>query len=176
MAIWKRSAVSEEPASGSDTERNYNEKHLPEEYQQYGPESPITEIGHLSDPAAPNESLHRGLQARQVSMIAIGGAIGTGLIIGTGTALVNTGPASIVISYSLVGMLVYVVMAALGEMATWLPAAGGFAVYADRFVDPALGFATGYTYWSVDQSLFFKYLANDISIAGSSTSSQLPIS
>lgn len=46
----------------------------------------------------------------QVSMIAIGGAIGTGLIIGTGTALANTGPASIVISYSLVGMLVYVVM------------------------------------------------------------------
>lgn len=43
-------------------------------------------------------------------MIAIGGAIGTGLIIGTGTALANTGPASIVISYSLVGMLVYVVM------------------------------------------------------------------
>lgn len=80
-------------------------------------------------------------------MIAIGGAIGTGLIIGTGTALVNTGPASIVISYSIVGLLVYVVMAALGEMATWLPAAGGFAVYADRFVDPALGFATGYTYW-----------------------------
>lgn len=32
-------------------------------------------------------------------------------------------------------------------MATWLPAAGGFAVYADRFCDPALGFATGYTYW-----------------------------
>lgn len=42
-------------------------------------------------------------------------------------------------------------MAALGEMATWLPAAGGFAVYADRFVDPALGFSLGYTYW-------FKYI------------------
>lgn len=110
MAIWKRnSAVAEEPASGSDTER-YNEKNeKSEEYGQYGPSSPV-EIGELSDPAAPHESLHRGLQARQVSMIAIGGAIGTGLIIGTGTALANTGPASIVISYSLVGMLVYVVM------------------------------------------------------------------
>lgn len=147
MVIWKRSSATAEEVSGSETERNYNEKKHPEEHQQYGPEEPITEIGELSDPAAPSESLHRGLQARQVSMIAIGGAIGTGLIIGTGTALVNTGPASIVISYSLVGMLVYVVMAALGEMATWLPAAGGFAVYADRFVDPALGFATGYTYW-----------------------------
>lgn len=79
MAIWKRTlAVAEDNISGSDEERNYHEKKstLPEEYQQYGPESPTTEIGHLSDPAAPNESLHRGLQARQVSMIAIGGAIG----------------------------------------------------------------------------------------------------
>ncbi|KAF2213828.1 hypothetical protein CERZMDRAFT_95859 [Cercospora zeae-maydis SCOH1-5] len=109
------------------------------------------EAGGLSDPRDANHSLHRGLQARQVSMIAIGGAIGTGLIIGTGTALANTGPASILISYSIIGLLVYVVMAALGEMATWLPAAGGFAVYADRFVDPALGFSLGYTYW-------FKYI------------------
>jgi amino acid transporter len=52
----------------------------------------------LSDPKDVHNSLHRGLQARQVSMIAIGGAIGTGLIIGTGTALANTGPAAIVIS------------------------------------------------------------------------------
>lgn len=84
-------------------------------------------------------------------MIAIGGALGTGLIIGTGSALANTGPASILISYTLVGILVYVVMAALGEMATWLPAAGGFAVYATRFVDPALGFSLGYTYCKHEQ-------------------------
>jgi yeast amino acid transporter len=48
-------------------------------------------------------------------------------------------------------VLVYIVMCSLGEMATWLPAAGGFAPYATRFVDPALGFALGYTYW-------FKYI------------------
>ncbi|KAK4561380.1 amino acid transporter [Recurvomyces mirabilis] len=120
-------------------------------YDGYGPESPITEAGHLSDPTDKNHSLHRGLSARQVSMIAIGGAIGTGLIIGTGSALSAAGPASILISYSIVGLVVYVVMAALGEMATWLPAAGGFAVYATRYVDPALGFALGYTYW-------FKYI------------------
>lgn len=127
-----------------------NEKHQ-YGYEQDGYESPVPEIGELSDPRDKDHSLHRGLQARQVSMIAIGGAIGTGLIIGTGSALANTGPGSILISYSIVGVLVYVVMTALGEMATWLPAAGGFAVYADRFVDPALGFATGYTYW-------FKYI------------------
>ena len=51
----------------------------------------------------------------------------------------------------MIGFLVYVVMCSLGEMATWLPAAGGFSTYATRFVDPALGFALGYTYW-------FKYI------------------
>lgn len=73
------------------------------------------------------------------------------MIIGTGSALEKAGPASILIAYSAIGLLVYVVMCSLGEMATWLPAAGGFATYATRFCDPALGFALGYTYW-------FKYI------------------
>lgn len=55
------------------------------------------------------------------------------------------------ISYTLVGLLVYVVMTALGEMAAWIPAGHGFAGYATRFCDPALGFALGWTYW-------FKYI------------------
>lgn len=84
-------------------------------------------------------------------MIAIGGAIGTGLIIGTGSALARAGPGSVLISYTLVGFLVYLVMCALGEMASWIPLASGFTGYADRYCDPALGFALGWTYW-------FKYI------------------
>lgn len=150
MAIWDRktsiSATEQQRHDGMDPEK------APYGLKEYdSPHSPVGEMNGLSEPDDPHYSLHRGLQARQVSMIAIGGAIGTGLIIGTGSALAKTGPASILISYTLVGILVYVVMAALGEMATWLPAAGGFAVYADRWVDPALGFALGYTYW-------FKYI------------------
>lgn len=99
----------------------------------------------------PTTRLHRGLKARQVTMIAIGGAIGTGLIIGTGAALAKAGPLSILISYSIVGFIVYMVMCALGEMATWLPLESGFTGYAARFCDPALGFSLGYTYW-------FKYI------------------
>ncbi|KAI9671511.1 MAG: hypothetical protein M1817_003563 [Caeruleum heppii] len=95
--------------------------------------------------------LHRGLKARHITMIAIGGAIGTGLIIGTGAALARAGPGAILISYSLVGFLVFLVMCALGEMAAWLPLASGFTGYAARFCDPALGFSLGYTYW-------FKYI------------------
>jgi amino acid transporter len=56
-------------------------------------------------------------------------------------------PGSIFIAYTAVGLLVYVVMTALGEMATWIPHSAGFAGYATRFVDPALGFALGWTYW-----------------------------
>ncbi|KAB5582800.1 amino acid permease [Coniochaeta sp. 2T2.1] len=99
----------------------------------------------------PDSMLHRGLRARHITMIAIGGAIGTGLIIGTGKALAQAGPGSILISYSIVGFLVFIVMAGLGEMAAWLPMSAGFTGYASRFCDPSLGFALGWTYW-------FKYI------------------
>jgi len=93
---------------------------------------------------ADHTHLHRGLKARQITMIAIGGAIGTGLIIGTGAALTKAGPGAILISYTFVGFLVWVVMCAIGEMAAWLPLEGGFTAFADRYCDDALGFALGY--------------------------------
>lgn len=72
--------------------------------------------------------------------------MGTGLIIGTGSGLARAGPAPILITYSLVGFVVYLVLGALGEMATWIPLASGFAGYSSRYVDPAMGFAVGYWY------------------------------
>ncbi|KAJ5733741.1 Dicarboxylic amino acid permease [Penicillium malachiteum] len=108
-----------------------------------------TEEGGLSDPN--HIDLHRALKARHITMIAIGGAIGTGLIIGTGEALAKAGPAAILIAYGWVGFIVYLVMCALGEMAAWLPLPSGFTGYAVRFCDPALGFTLGWTYW-------FKYI------------------
>ncbi|TEY71385.1 hypothetical protein BOTCAL_0094g00290 [Botryotinia calthae] len=105
----------------------------------------------VSEDNDPSHHLHRGLKSRQITMIAIGGAIGTGLIIGTGKALAQAGPAPLLIGYSLVGLLCFLVMAALGEMAAWLPLASGFTGYATRFVDPALGFCLGWNYW-------FKYI------------------
>ena len=73
-------------------------------------------------------------------MIAVAGAIGTGLIIGSGTGLVRGGPGSLFIAYCIIGMVVYFVMTAVGEMATMCPTDKGFAGYATRFVDPALGY------------------------------------
>ncbi|EFX04948.1 amino acid permease [Grosmannia clavigera kw1407] len=95
--------------------------------------------------------LQRQLKARHLSMIALGGALGTGLVIGTGAGLARAGPAPILITYSLVGFVVYLVLGALGEMATWIPLESGFSGYTSRYVDPAMGFAVGYCYW-------FKYL------------------
>lgn len=69
-------------------------------------------------------TLRRGLTARQVQMIAIGGTIGTGLFLGTGRSLAQGGPASILICYGLVGFIVYVTLSLLGEMATQYPVAG----------------------------------------------------
>ncbi|KAL0946953.1 hypothetical protein HGRIS_013110 [Hohenbuehelia grisea] len=115
----------------------------------------------LRDPSQ-EESLHRGLKARQISMIALGGAVGTGLIIGSGTALQRGGPLGILLGYSFVGFVCYLVMVALGEMAAFLPHKKGFAGYATRFVDPALGFALGWNY-------LMKYLIvtpNNINAAG----------
>ncbi|CCL99148.1 uncharacterized protein FIBRA_01163 [Fibroporia radiculosa] len=107
-------------------------------------------------------SLHRELSARQISMIALGGAIGTGLIIGSGTALVRGGPLGIFLGYLFVGFVCYLVMVALGEMCAYLPHKKGFSGYATRFVDPAFGFALGWNY-------VLKYLIvapNNINAAG----------
>ncbi|CAB4254172.1 similar to Saccharomyces cerevisiae YPL265W DIP5 Dicarboxylic amino acid permease, mediates high-affinity and high-capacity transport of L- glutamate and L-aspartate [Maudiozyma barnettii] len=89
--------------------------------------------------------LKRDLKARHTSMIALGGSLGTGLLIGTGTSLGTAGPVSMLISYSFVGILVFFVMSCLGEMASYIPL-DGFTSYATRYCDPALGFAVGYSY------------------------------
>ncbi|TPX51614.1 hypothetical protein SeLEV6574_g00174 [Synchytrium endobioticum] len=96
--------------------------------------------------AAPQ--VKRALQARHLQMIALGGTIGTGLFVASGSAIVSAGPAGALLSYVIVGMLVYGVVTALGEMATLFPISGSFNVYASRFVDKSLGFTMGWNYWA----------------------------
>lgn len=87
--------------------------------------------------------LVRRLKGRHLQMIAIGGSIGTGLFIGTGRALATGGPASILIAYILIGIMMFMTVQALGEMAVMFPVAGSFSAYSTRFLDPAWGFAMG---------------------------------
>ena len=98
--------------------------------------------------AAPRETeLHRGIGSRQLGMIAIGGAIGTGLFFASGSAISQAGPGGAMLAYAVMGLAVYCMMQSLGEMATQLPIRGSFETYAERFVDPSLGFAVGWNYW-----------------------------
>ncbi|GAB0135272.1 hypothetical protein EsDP_00003616 [Epichloe bromicola] len=102
---------------------------------------------HGADVETGQSGLTRSLQGRHLQFIAIGATFGTGLFIGTSGALSNAGPASLLIAFCFIGLVVYSVMVALGEMAAYMPVAGAFTVYASRFVDPTLGFAMGWIYW-----------------------------
>ncbi|KZO00188.1 amino acid permease [Bacillus badius] len=95
---------------------------------------------------APQE-LKRNLKSRHLTMIALGGTIGTGLFLASGSAIHTAGPGGALLAYGAIGMMVYFVMISLAEMAAFLPVAGSFSTYATRFVDPALGFALGWNYW-----------------------------
>ncbi|HAA7128691.1 TPA_asm: gamma-aminobutyrate permease [Listeria monocytogenes] len=91
--------------------------------------------------------IRRDLKTRHLSMIAIGGSIGTGLFLASGNAIHTAGPGGALVAYIAIGIMVYFLMTSLGEMATYMPVSGSFSTYASRFVDPAFGFALGWNYW-----------------------------
>ncbi|MCI5761236.1 MAG: amino acid permease [Ligilactobacillus agilis] len=96
---------------------------------------------------AEKNNVKRALKTRHLSMIALGGSIGTGLFVASGSAISTAGPGGALVAYIGIGLMVYFLMTSLGEMATYLPVTGSFATYSRRFVDPALGFAMGWNYW-----------------------------
>jgi amino acid transporter len=69
---------------------------------------------------------------------------GTGLLVGSGSALATGGPASLIVAYGLIGGMLFCTVHALGELAVAFPIAGAFSVYSSRFIDPAWGFAMGW--------------------------------
>ncbi len=104
-------------------------------------------------PASPGEKilereagLHRNLTPRQLSMIALGGAIGTGLFLGSAISVKLAGP-GVILSYAAGAGVALVLMYALAEMAVAHPVAGSFGVYAEMYVHPWAGFVTRYSYW-----------------------------
>jgi AAT family amino acid transporter len=83
---------------------------------------------------------------RHLQMIAIGGAIGTGLFFGLAKSIPQTGQ-SIILSYLLGGALIYIIMRALGEMVVYEPNSGAFSFYANKYVNNYLGFISGWYAW-----------------------------
>ncbi|TCP20961.1 lysine:proton symporter (AAT family) [Scopulibacillus darangshiensis] len=94
-----------------------------------------------------DDQLKRGLKSRHLTMISLGGAIGTGLFLGSGAAIHTAGPGGALLAYLIIGVMVYFIMTSLGELAAFMPTSGSFSTYATRFIDPALGFALGWNYW-----------------------------
>ncbi len=94
----------------------------------------------------PEAGLRPQLSARQMAMLAVGGSIGTGLLLGAGAAVQIAGPA-VIVSYLIAALLAWIVTNALGEMASVHPAAGSFGVYADLYLHPWAGFVVRYAYW-----------------------------
>jgi len=93
------------------------------------------------------KGLRRGLSSGQLSMIAIGGAIGTGLFLGSGSAIHLAGPA-VLVSYAIGGLIALLLMGCLAEMTVAHPTSGSFGAWAEFYVGPLGGFLVRYAYWS----------------------------
>jgi L-asparagine transporter-like permease len=111
-----------------------------------------SEVSVAVNPADPERfadreaGLHRNLTPRQLSMIAVGGAIGTGLFLGSALSVQLAGP-GVILSYIGAAGIALTLMWALGEMTIAHPVAGSFGVYAEIYVHPWAGFAMRYSYW-----------------------------
>ncbi|NMF89058.1 amino acid permease [Aromatoleum petrolei] len=92
------------------------------------------------------KDLERGLKDRHIQLIAIGGAIGVGLFLGSAKAISKAGPA-LLVTYAIAGLAIFFIMRALGELLIHRPVAGSFATYAEEYVSPWAGYVTGWTYW-----------------------------
>ncbi len=92
-------------------------------------------------------TLRHALSTAQLTMIAIGGAVGTGLFLGSGFAISLAGP-GVLISYGLGALIALLLMGSLAEMCAADPAQGSFGLYAERYISPLAGFLVRWSYWS----------------------------
>ncbi len=93
------------------------------------------------------QGLHHQLSAGQMTMVAVGGSIGTGLLLGSAAAIGIAGP-SVILSFILAAFLSWIVTMALGELASTHPAAGAFGLYGDLYLNEWAGFVARAGYWA----------------------------
>lgn len=94
-----------------------------------------------------NNHFRRDLKTRHLVMIAFGGAMGTGLFVGTGESISQAGPLGTLIAYCVASVIVYSVMLSLGELSSYFPNTGSFGDYAYRFISPFAGYLIFWLYW-----------------------------
>jgi aromatic amino acid transport protein AroP len=96
--------------------------------------------------AEPDHQLRRGLKSRHIQLIALGGAIGTGLFLGIAQTIQMAGP-SVLLGYAVAGIVAFLIMRQLGEMVVDEPVAGSFSHFAAKYCGPLAGFLSGWNYW-----------------------------
>lgn len=99
----------------------------------------------MDDQSTP-EGLHRGLKNRHIQLIALGGAIGTGLFLGIAQTIGMAGP-SVILGYAIGGLIAFFIMRQLGEMVVEEPVTGTFSHFANRYWSGLAGFMSGWNYW-----------------------------
>ncbi|KAF5093693.1 hypothetical protein D0Z03_002318 [Geotrichum reessii] len=129
----------------------------------------IDEISTPEKPSAdnsqydPNSGVKRALKNRHLSMMALAGIIGPGLMVGTGGALAKGGPAALIIGFGVVGLIAFSITQSIGEITTLYPTGGAFIKQGERFVDKAFAFAMGWNYFVI----WVTVLANEYNVLGS---------
>ncbi len=94
-----------------------------------------------------NQQLNRSMKSRHLLMLSLGGVIGTGLFLNVGYTINQAGPGGALIGYLFGGLILFMVMNCLGELAVWMPVTGSFQTYATRFISPSAGFSLGWMYF-----------------------------
>ncbi|MCY8269084.1 amino acid permease, partial [Bacillus haynesii] len=93
-----------------------------------------------------NKELKRGLGARHIQMIALGGTIGVGLFMGSASTISWTGP-SVLLAYAICGIFIFFIMRAMGEMLYVEPSTGSFATFGHNYIHPLAGYMTAWSNW-----------------------------
>jgi L-asparagine transporter-like permease len=112
-----------------------------------GRRRPVSEERSFERIIVRERGLRRSLSARRMSMIAIGGAIGTGLFLGSGFAISLAGPA-VLVSYCIGALIALLLIGCLAEMTIAHPTSGSFGAYAEYYLGPLAGFLVRYSYWT----------------------------
>ena len=114
---------------------------------------PQPATGTAADPTAQAQQndeqggLERKMETRHLTMISLGGVIGTGLFLSSGYTIHQAGPLGAIIAYAIGSVLVYFIMLSLGELSVAMPYAGSFHLYAKRFIGPGTAFTIAVLYW-----------------------------
>ncbi|MFC7364313.1 MULTISPECIES: amino acid permease [Bhargavaea] len=103
----------------------------------------------MNDPQTllPPQELNRSMKSRHLLMLSLGGVIGTGLFLNAGYTINQAGPGGAILGYLVGGLILYMVMTCLGELATHMPVTGSFQTYATKFISPSAGFSLGWMYF-----------------------------